>query len=78
VAKSFDISDSPTVKQAARNMPQAGWLGWVSGVVLVNAGVWGESRFFVILGSAFLGGMGMSAIRRAWRRRLIRQAGNRP
>ncbi|HEV8627676.1 MAG TPA: hypothetical protein VG034_24830 [Acidimicrobiia bacterium] len=78
MAEGFDISDSPTVKKAARNAPPIGWLGWLAGGVLLNAGVWGQSRLFVILGSAFLGGMGMSAIRRAWRRRLIRQAGNRP
>jgi len=58
-------------------MPRVGWLGWVTGGVLVNAGVWGESRFFVMLGAAFLGGMGMSAVRRAWRRRLLRQIDNR-
>ena len=59
-------------------MPRVGWLGWVTAGALLNAGIWGHARVFVVLGAAFLGGMGMSTIRRAMRKRLLREATDRP
>jgi hypothetical protein len=50
----------------------------VFAVALLNVGLWEQSRFFVILGAAFFGGMFMSTIRRIRRRRLLEQAGEQP
>ena len=71
------MSNSPPPRPTGE-MPRVGWLGWVTAGALLNVGVWGHSRFFVVLGSAFLGGMGMSAIRRARRKHLLREATDRP
>ncbi len=53
--------------------PRVAWLGWLFAVALLNVGLWEHSRFFVIVGAAFLGGMCMSKIRKVWRQRLLRQ-----
>jgi hypothetical protein len=67
------MSNSPPPRPTTE-MPRVGWLGWVTAGALLNAGIWGHARVFVVLGSAFLGGMCMSALRRVLRKRLIRQA----
>ena len=59
-------------------MPRVGWLGWVTAAALLNAGIWGHARFFVVLGAAFLGGMCMSTVRRARRKKLFREAADGP
>jgi hypothetical protein len=50
----------------------------VTAAALLNAGIWGHARFFVVLGAAFLGGMCMSTLRRARRKKLFREATDGP